>query len=149
MKSRMVHIRKIKLTVRILLPLIVFGISWCVNWFVERLLYGSLEQMYKNGLIDDSSERATHLFMGLVYFIILPLVYMFHALFCHLNDKYSFINVRLAIIIGIIIVGCVAFFLWSDNMEHNIKGLINFIFLVFPALLLYVYGLNFTKKMDK
>ena len=141
----MAYTSKIKLTARILLPPIVWGISWCVYSFVEHLLYGSFEQMYKNGLIDDSSERATYFFMSFVYFIILPIAYLFHALFCLLNDKYNFINMRSAIIIGIIIVASSAFFLWSANMEHNIKGLIEFIFLVFPALLLYVYGLNLTK----
>ncbi len=138
---------KIKLIVRILLPLIVWGISWCVNWFVRLLLYGSFEQMYRNGFTDDSSERATHFFMGFVYFIILPIAYLFHVLFCLLNDKYRLINIRLAIIIiSTLIVGCIAFFLWSDNMELNIKGLVNLILLIFPALLLYVYGLNHTKR---
>ena len=142
----MEYINKIKLAVRVLLPLIVFGISWCMNWLYELLVYGGFEQMYKNGLIDDSSIIATHLFMGLFYFIILPFIYIIHGLLCLLNNRFNFVNIRLAIILSTILTVALYFFSRSTDPERNIQNIVEITILIFPSVLLYFYGLNLTKK---
>jgi hypothetical protein len=145
----MVFINKIKLFVRTLLPLIIIGISWCINWLYDLIVYGGFEQIYKNGLIDDSSIRATHMFMGLFYFIILPFVFLIHWLFCILNNKFNFINIRLGIIVSLFFSVVLNIFVWSTNTERNIENLIGTVFAVFLPTLLYFYALNLTKKKPK
>jgi len=102
--------------------------------------------MYKTGLIDDSSTRATHMFMGIFYFFILPVMFLIHWVFCVLNNKFNFVNIRFGIIVSLFLSIALNIFVWSTNTEHNIENLIGIVFVVFLPTLLYFYGLNITKR---
>jgi len=137
---------KLKMITRILLPLLILGLSWCINWLYDFIVYGGFEQMYKTGLIDDSSTRATHMFMGIFYFFVLPVMFLIHWVFCSLNYKYDFINIRFGIIVSLFLSIALNIFVWSTNTEHNIENLIGIVFVIFLPTLLYFYGLNITKR---
>lgn len=142
----MVFIDKIKLFVRALLPLIIIGIHWCITWLYNLIVYGGFDKMLKDGVIDDSSIIATHLFMGIFYFILLPIIFFIHWLFCMLNNNFNFINIRLGIIVGLFFYVALNIFAWSTNTERNIENLIGSVFADFLPTLLYFYGLNITKR---
>jgi hypothetical protein len=142
----MAFINKIKLVIRALLPLIIIGISWCITWLYNLIVYGGYEKMIKDGVIDDSSIIATHLFMGIFYFILLPFIYVIHGLSCMLNNRFNFINIRLGIIVGLFFYVALNIFVWSTNTERDIENLIGSVFDVFLPTLLYYYMLIVTKK---
>ena len=142
----MVFIDKIKLVVRALLPLIIIGISWCITWLYNFIVYGGYEKMLKSGMIDDSSIIAKHLFMGIFYFILLPILFLIHWLFCMLNNRFNFINIKLGIIVGLFFSIALHISVLSTNTERNIENLIGTIFDVFLPTLLYFYGLILTNR---
>lgn len=142
----MEFINKIKLITRILLPLLVLGISWCIDWFYDFIVYGGFKQMYKTGLIDDSSIRATHMFTGIFYFMLLPVMFLIHSAFCSLNNKYTFINMRLAIIVSAFLTIVLCISSWSENTDRNIENIIGIVCTISLPTLLYFYGLNITKR---
>ena len=111
---------KLKMITRILLPLLILGVSWCIDWLYDFIVYGGFEQMYKTGLIDDSSTRATHMFMGIFYFFILPVMFLIHWVFCSLNNKYDFINMKLAIIVSVFLTICLCMLSWSNDTTQNL-----------------------------
>lgn len=131
---------------RILLPLLILGVSWCTDWLYDFIVYGSFEQMYKTGLIDDSSTRATHMFMGIFYFFILPVMFLIHWVFCSLNNKYDFINMKLAIIVSVFLTISLCMLSWSKDTDRNIENIIGIVCTIALPTLLYFYGLNITKR---
>ncbi len=137
---------KLKLITRILLPLLILGISWCIDWLYDFIVYGGFEQMYKTGLIDDSSTRATHMFMGIFYFFILPVMFLIHWVFCSLNNKYDFINMKLAIIVSVFLTICLCMLSWSNDTNKNLENMIGIVCTIALPTLLYFYGLNITKR---
>jgi hypothetical protein len=137
---------KIKLVFRALLPLIIIGVSWCINLLYNFIVYGGFEKMVKSGIIDDSSIIASRLFMGIFYFILIPLLYLIHWLFCILNNKFNFINIRLGIIVSLFLSVVLCIFIWSTNTERNIENIIGIVFNVFIPTILYFFGLNATKQ---
>lgn len=137
---------KLKLITRILLPLLILGVSWCIDWLYDFIVYGGFEQMYKTGLIDDSSTRATHMFMGIFYFFILPVMFLIHWVFCSLNNKYDFINMKLAIIVSVFLTICLCMLSWSNDTNRNLENMIGIVCTIALPTLLYFYGLNITKR---
>ena len=137
---------KLKTIARILLPLLILGISWCIDWLYDFIVYGGFEQMYKTGLIDDSSTRATHMFMGIFYFFILPVMFLIHWVFCSLNNKYDFINMKLAIIVSVFLTICLCMLSWSNDTNRNLENMIGIVCTIALPTLLYFYGLNITKR---
>lgn len=137
---------KLKMITRILLPLLILGVSWCIDWLYDFIVYGGLEQMYKTGLIDDSSTRATHMFMGIFYFFILPVMFLIHWVFCSLNNKYDFINMKLAIIVSVFLTICLCMLSWSNDTNQNLENMIGIVCTIALPTLLYFYGLNITKR---
>jgi hypothetical protein len=137
---------KLKTIARILLPLLILGISWCIDWLYDFIVYGGFEQMYKTGLIDDSSTRATHMFMGIFYFFILPVMFLIHWVFCSLNNKYDFINMKLAIIVSVFLTICLCMLSWSNDTNQNLENMIGIVCTIALPTLLYFYGLNITKR---
>ena len=137
---------KLKLITRILLPLLILGVSWCIDWLYDFIVYGGFEQMYKTGLIDDSSTRATHMFMGIFYFFILPVMFLIHWVFCSLNNKYDFINMKLAIIVSVFLTICLCMLSWSNDTNKNLENMIGIVCTIALPTLLYFYGLNITKR---
>ncbi len=137
---------KLKLITRILLPLLILGVSWCIDWLYDFIVYGGFEQMYKTGLIDDSSTRATHMFMGIFYFFILPVMFLIHWVFCSLNNKYDFINMKLAIIVSVFLTICLCMLSWSNDTNQNLENMIGIVCTIALPTLLYFYGLNITKR---
>ena len=137
---------KLKMITRILLPLLILGLSWCINWLYDFIVYGGFEQMYKTGLIDDSSTRATHMFMGIFYFFILPVMFLIHWVFCSLNNKYDFINMKLAIIVSVFLTICLCMLSWSNDTNRNLENMIGIVCTIALPTLLYFYGLNITKR---
>lgn len=131
---------------RILLPLLILGISWCIDWLYDFIVYGGFERMYKTGLIDDSSTRATHMFMGIFYFFILPVMFLIHWVFCSLNNKYDFINMKLAIIVSVFLTICLCMLSWSNDTNRNLENMIGIVCTIALPTLLYFYGLNITKR---
>lgn len=137
---------KLKMITRILLPLLILGVSWCIDWLYDFIVYGGFEQMYKTGLIDDSSTRATHMFMGIFYFFILPVMFLIHWVFCSLNNKYDFINMKLAIIVSVFLTICLCMLSWSNDTNRNLENMIGIVCTIALPTLLYFYGLNITKR---
>jgi len=137
---------KLKMITRILLPLLILGVSWCIDWLYDFIVYGGFEQMYKTGLIDDSSTRATHMFMGIFYFFILPVMFLIHWVFCSLNNKYDFINMKLAIIVSVFLTICLCMLSWSNDTNKNLENMIGIVCTIALPTLLYFYGLNITKR---
>jgi len=137
---------KLKTIARILLPLLILGVSWCIDWLYDFIVYGGFEQMYKTGLIDDSSTRATHMFMGIFYFFILPVMFLIHWVFCSLNNKYDFINMKLAIIVSVFLTICLCMLSWSNDTNRNLQNMIGIVCTIALPTLLYFYGLNITKR---
>ncbi len=137
---------KLKMITRILLPLLILGLSWCIDWLYDFIVYGGFEQMYKTGLIDDSSTRATHMFMGIFYFFILPVMFLIHWVFCSLNNKYDFINMKLAIIVSVFLTICLCMLSWSNDTNQNLENMIGIVCTIALPTLLYFYGLNITKR---
>jgi len=137
---------KLKMITRILLPLLILGVSWCIDWLYDFIVYGGFEQMYKTGLIDDSSTRATHMFMGIFYFFILPVMFLIHWVFCSLNNKYDFINMKLAIIVSVFLTICLCMLSWSNDTNQNLENMIGIVCTIALPTLLYFYGLNITKR---
>lgn len=137
---------KLKMITRILLPLLILGVSWCIDWLYDFIVYGGFEQMYKTGLIDDSSTRATHMFMGIFYFFILPVMFLIHWVFCSLNNKYDFINIKLAIIVSVFLTICLCMLSWSNDTNQNLENMIGIVCTIALPTLLYFYGLNITKR---
>ena len=142
----MVYMNKMRLLTRILLPLIVLGISWCINWLYDFIVYGGFEQMYKTGLIDDSSIRATHMFTGVFYFILLPVMFLIHWVFCSLNNKYEVINMKLAIIVSVFLTIFLCMLSWSKDTARNLENIIGIVCTIALPTLLYFYGLKITKR---
>ena len=137
---------KLKMITRILLPLLILGVSWCIDWLYDFIVYGGFEQIYKTGLIDDSSTRATHMFMGIFYFFILPVMFLIHWVFCSLNNKYDFINMKLAIIVSVFLTICLCMLSWSNDTNQNLENMIGIVCTIALPTLLYFYGLNITKR---
>ena len=137
---------KLKTIARILLPLLILGVSWCIDWLYDFIVYGGFEQMYKTGLIDDSSTRATHMFMGIFYFFVLPVMFLIHWVFCSLNNKYDFINMKLAIIVSVFLTICLCMLSWSNDTNRNLENMIGIVCTIALPTLLYFYGLNITKR---
>jgi hypothetical protein len=140
---------KLRLITRFILPLLVLGISWCIDWLYNFIVYGGFEQMYKAGLVDDSSVRANHLFMGLFYLFLLPAILFIHAIFCKLNNDHNFINRRFAVIVTAALTIALCFGCWTKDTSRNIENIIGILCSVSLPTLLYFYGLNFTKKRSK
>jgi len=137
-------LKRTKLVIRILLPLIVFGIGWCINVITVLIVYGNYEQRLKNGAIDDSSIIATHLFLGFIPFILI-MAYFIHYGICKIDDIYKLKHGWLALITSVILVFLSTAFIWSPNMEYNISVTLDGILNVFPAIFIYFYGIKYTK----
>ena len=137
----------VKLSIRVLLPAIVWGIAYVVSSLWDTIIYGGHDKMLEKGLIDNYSMIASFVVVSFIAFLS-PVLLLIHGGICRLNKRKKFNVKYFAITIFLIITLLEMLTMGSGNVFtcFRLLGYINLFLTILLPLLIYVCGLNYTRE---